>query len=166
MCRNHHTWLHSHYRQLDTQEQKCAPSSLRSSTLQRHIRYNMIQGLCTSSKLAARTQHILLPIILKLNSSPPIVPTPVLCSVLKYFKMKCGGSRGTRQMRCTNCKMLIEKTNREALTPKLVNFMDTVYLYKNTCRCSGHFEPPKNMLHLYTYTEIPPFYKLKLTVVF
>ena len=83
------------------------------------------------------------PIILKLNSSPPIVPTPVLCSVLKYFKMKCGGSRGSRQMRCTNCKMLIEKTNREALTPKIVNFMDTVYLYTNTCRISGHFEPKK-----------------------
>ena len=159
MCRNHHTWLHSHYRQLDTQEQKCAPSSLRSSTLQRHIRYNMIQGLCTSSKLAARTQHILLPIILKLNSSPPIVPTLVLCSVLKYFKLKCGGSRGSRQMRCTNCKMLIEKTNREALTPKIVNFMDTVYLYKNTCRCSvfGSFWTPKKYVAFIYIHWNPPF---------
>ena len=156
MCRNHHTWLHSHYRQLDTQEQKCAHSSLRSSTLQAHplqydprtLHFKQIGCTYTASPPP--------PIILKLNSSPPIVPTPVLCSVLKYFKMKCGGSRGSRQMRCTNCKMLIEKTNREALTPKSVNFMDTVYLFKNTCRCSGHWTPKKYVAFIYIHWN-PPF---------
>ena len=159
MCRNHHTWLYSDYRQLDTQEQKCAHSSLRSSTLQAHPLQYDPRTLHFKQIGCTYTASPPTPIILKLNSSPPIVPTPVLCSVLKYFKMKCGGSRGSRQMRCTNCKMLIEKTNKEALTPKLVNFMDTVYLYKNTCRCSvfGSFWTPKKYVAFIYIHWNPPF---------
>ena len=143
MCRNHHTWVYSHYRQLDTQEQKCAHLSQVIHTPGTSAPIWSKDFALQANWLHVHSTSSTLPIILKLNSSPPIVPTPVLCSVLKYFKMKCGGSRGTREMRCTNCKMLIEKTNREALTPKIVNFMDTVYLYTNTCRISGHFEPKK-----------------------